>query len=309
MPSTAMLQTKVGTFLKAARSAWILSGICCAAITSIEIANANAASIKVSSRVICIPRNRNPCSRGSASRSAGNVDVISSFRLFMRFADQPSTINRFAGVLSSAQVNQERTKTGRSTSVSSAGPSLFYFLISPARRNFNGGGYFLNLENPFPSVNSLPQRMAIILTPENVAQLVFLIRGEKVMLDAHLAMLYGVEVRVLNQAVARNRKRFPADFMFRLSAKEYENLRSQTVMSEEKSARTTYPLRSQFVISKHGRGGRRHRPYAFTEQGVAMLSSVGHSRGRALASYPRCITAYPRGSRARVFSIANAPCR
>jgi len=151
--------------------------------------------------------------------------------------------------------------------------------------------------------------MAIILTPENVAQLVFLIRGEKVMLDAHLAMLYGVEVRILNQAVARNRKRFPADFMFRLSAKEYENLRSQTVMSEEKSARITYPLRSQFVISKHGRGGRRHRPYAFTEQGVAMLSSVGHSRGRALASYPRCITAYPRGSRARVFSIANAPCR
>ncbi len=116
--------------------------------------------------------------------------------------------------------------------------------------------------------------MAIILTPENVAQLVFLIRGEKVMLDAHLAMLYGVEVRVLNQAVARNRKRFPADFMFRLSAKEYENLRSQTVMSEEKSARITYPLRSQFVISKHGRGGRRYLPYAFTEQGVAMLSSV-----------------------------------
>ena len=94
------------------------------------------------------------------------------------------------------------------------------------------------------------------------------------MLDAHLAMLYGVEVRILNQAVARNRKRFPADFMFRLSAKEYENLRSQTVMSEEKSARTTYPLRSQFVISKHGRGGRRYLPYAFTEQGVAMLSSV-----------------------------------
>src|SRR6266480_2268355 len=116
--------------------------------------------------------------------------------------------------------------------------------------------------------------MAIILTPENVAQLVFLIRGEKVMLDADLAMLYGVEVRVPNQAVARNRKRFPADFMFRLSAKEYENLRSQTVMSEEKSARTTYPLRSQFVISKHGRGGRRYLPYALTERGVAMLSSV-----------------------------------
>src|SRR6266567_3108702 len=79
MPSTAMLQTKVGTFLKAARSAWILSGICCAAITSIEIANANAASIKVSSRVICIPRNRNPRNRGKESRSAGTADAISSF--------------------------------------------------------------------------------------------------------------------------------------------------------------------------------------------------------------------------------------
>src|SRR5207253_1103843 len=158
----------------------------------------------------------------------------------------------------------------------SAGPSLFYFLL-------------FNLENPFPSVNSLPQRMAIILKPENVAQLVFLIRGEKVMLDAHLAMLYGVEVRILNQAVARNRKRFPADFMFRLSAKEYESLRSRIVISEKSSTdldssqsvtssrsiqKAPRRLRSQFVISKIGRGGRRYRPYAFTEQGVAMLSSV-----------------------------------
>src|SRR4029077_19069050 len=83
MPSTAMLQTKVGTFLKAARSAWILSGICCAAITSIEIANANAASIKVSSRVISIPRNRNPRNRGNESRSAGTADAISSWRPFI----------------------------------------------------------------------------------------------------------------------------------------------------------------------------------------------------------------------------------
>ena len=75
-----MLQIKVGTFLNAARSAWILSGICCAAITSIEIANANAASINVSSRVISIPRNRNPRSRGNASKSAGIVDAISSSR-------------------------------------------------------------------------------------------------------------------------------------------------------------------------------------------------------------------------------------
>jgi len=131
--------------------------------------------------------------------------------------------------------------------------------------------------------------MAIILKPENVARLVFFVRGEKVLLDADLAMLYGVEARALNQAVARNRKRFPADFMFRLSAKEYESLRSQIVISEKSSTdldssqfvtssrsiqKAPRRLRSQFVISKIGRGGRRYRPYAFTEQGVAMLSSV-----------------------------------
>ena len=83
--------------------------------------------------------------------------------------------------------------------------------------------------------------MAIFLKPENVARLVFFVRGEKVLLDADLAMLYRVEARALNQAVARNRKRFPADFMFRLSAKEYKS------------------LRSQIVISKIGLGGRRYR--------------------------------------------------
>src|SRR5205823_14423636 len=75
------------------------------------------------------------------------------------------------------------------------------------------------------------------------------------MLDSDLARLYGVEARALNQAVARNRKRFPADFMFQLTP----------------GVRT---LRSQIVTSKTARGGRRYRPYAFTEQGVAMLSSV-----------------------------------
>src|SRR6476646_2079731 len=98
--------------------------------------------------------------------------------------------------------------------------------------------------------------MAIILKPENLARFVFFIRSEKVMLDSDLARLYGVEARALNQAVARNRKRFPADFMFQLTRGDYES------------------LRSQIVTSKKGRGGRRFRPYAFTEQGVAMLSSV-----------------------------------
>src|SRR5213595_3549625 len=116
--------------------------------------------------------------------------------------------------------------------------------------------------------------MTIVLKPENVAQLVFFIRGEKVLLDADLAMLYDVEPRVLNQAVARNRKRFPADFVFQLSAREYDALTSQIVISDKDDARAASALRSQIVISKKGRGGRRYLPYAFTEQGVAMLSSV-----------------------------------
>ena len=84
--------------------------------------------------------------------------------------------------------------------------------------------------------------MVIVLKPENVAKLVFFIRGEKVMLDADLAMLYGVEVRILNQAVARNRKRFPSDFMFQLSANEYENLRSDCDFKREKGLRCAFEV-------------------------------------------------------------------
>ena len=97
--------------------------------------------------------------------------------------------------------------------------------------------------------------MQLALKPEDIAQLVFFIRGEKVMLAQHLAELYGVPVRVLNQAVKRNIKRFPADFMFQLTKEEFKH------------------LKSQIVISSWG-GLRRALPYAFTEQGVAMLSSV-----------------------------------
>ena len=119
--------------------------------------------------------------------------------------------------------------------------------------------------------------------PENLAPLIFLVRGERVLLDADLAALYGVEVRALNQAVARNRDRFPDDFMFRLTLEECEGMRSQfvtasngTVSKASENAMSStrgQALRSQFVISK-GRGGRRYLPYAFTEQGIAMLSSV-----------------------------------
>jgi ORF6N domain len=87
------------------------------------------------------------------------------------------------------------------------------------------------------------------------------------MLDADLAQLYGVETRAVVQAVKRNTARFPVDFMFQLDADEWESLRSQTVISNAAGA---------------GRGGRRTAPYAFTEQGVAMLSSVLSSE-RAVA--------------------------
>lgn len=90
------------------------------------------------------------------------------------------------------------------------------------------------------------------------------LRGQRVMLDADLAQLYGVETRVLVQAVKRNRARFPEDFMFQLTAQEFADLKSQS------------------VISSAGHGGRRTAPYAFTEQGVAMLSSVLGSQ-RAVA--------------------------
>lgn len=95
----------------------------------------------------------------------------------------------------------------------------------------------------------------LVPRPENLAPLIFLLRGERVLLSQHLAELYGVSVSALNQAVKRNAERFPDDFMFQLSEEEFESLKSQIVTSN--------------------RGGiRRARPYAFTEQGVAMLSSV-----------------------------------
>jgi hypothetical protein len=115
--------------------------------------------------------------------------------------------------------------------------------------------------------------MKLALKPENLAQLVFLIRGEKVMLDVDLARLYGVSTKALNQAFRRNKQRFPADFAFQLSKEEFDHLRSQIVTTSTAMAN----LRSQIVTSSL-HGGRRYRPYAFTEQGVAMLSSVLRSQ-------------------------------
>ena len=118
---------------------------------------------------------------------------------------------------------------------------------------------------------------AVVLKSENIAQLVFFIRGEKVILDRDLASLYGVTTKALNQAVKRNIARFPADFMFQLTKSEYEVSRSHLVTSSDRSRFATKSSdafsRSQSVTLKRGRN-LKYFPYAFTEQGVAMLSSV-----------------------------------
>ena len=92
-----------------------------------------------------------------------------------------------------------------------------------------------------------------------IEQGIYSLRGHRVMLDAELATLYGVPTKRLNEQVRRNQARFPSDFMFRLTTGEIDR------------------LRSQIATSKKGRGGTRYRPYAFTEHGVAMLSSVLNS--------------------------------
>ena len=122
------------------------------------------------------------------------------------------------------------------------------------------------------------------LIPEQLAPLVIRLRRENVILDSDIAELYGVETKSLNRAVKRNTERFPADFMFQLTEEELENLRYQfgtsssrsqfvTLKAEDDPDFSTQNLRSQIATSS-SHGGRRTLPYAFTEQGVAMLSSV-----------------------------------
>ena len=101
---------------------------------------------------------------------------------------------------------------------------------------------------------------------------IFEIRSERVMLDKDLAALYETETKALNLAVKRNSKRFPKDFMFQLAKEEFESLRFQIETLEK----ADNPLRLQYETSK-GRGGTRYLPYAFTEQGVAMLSGILNS--------------------------------
>ena len=102
------------------------------------------------------------------------------------------------------------------------------------------------------------EKVALMIPTERILKSIFVFRGTKVLLDTDIASLYEVETKVLVQAVKRNIDRFPPDFMFQLNEKEFSELRSQTVTSKW--------------------GGRRYLPYAFTEQGVAMLSSVLRSK-------------------------------
>jgi len=109
-----------------------------------------------------------------------------------------------------------------------------------------------------PKVIGMVNEKSLIPT-DRIEKAILLIRGQKVMLDADLAALYGVETKMLVRAVKRNINRFPTDFMFQLSKEEFDN------------------LRFHFGTSSYW-GGRRYPPYAFTEQGVAMLSSVLRSQ-------------------------------
>jgi len=120
------------------------------------------------------------------------------------------------------------------------------------------------MPNPKPAEQQL-------VPVEVIERRILLIRGHKVMLDSQLAELYEVPTKRLNEAVKRNRRRFPEDFMFRLTTEEAKSLTSQIAISS---------LRSQIATSSYG--GRRYLPYVFTEQGVAMLSTVLNSE-RAIA--------------------------
>ena len=120
-----------------------------------------------------------------------------------------------------------------------------------------------------------------IASVEQIESQIFLIRGQKVMLDQDLAELYGVETKRLNEQVRRNSERFPEDFMFQLTAEEFSSLRSQIATSNNPTA------------TPAGRGGRRHLPYAFTEHGAIMAASVLNSP-RAVETSVQVVRAFVR---------------
>jgi len=118
--------------------------------------------------------------------------------------------------------------------------------------------------------------MAKIIPDEAIIRKIYLLRGHKVMLDFDIAALYEVETKRLNEQVKRNMERFPEDFVFRLTAKEWQNMRSQfaTASSEIIDLQKTKNMRSQFATASQSKRNTGVTPFAFTEHGITMLASV-----------------------------------
>ena len=122
------------------------------------------------------------------------------------------------------------------------------------------------------------KKRAALVKPERILDAIFVLRGQRVILDTDLALIYGVPVKRLNEQVKRNLRRFPDDFAFQLTLQDVSNLTSQFAISSLKHpGKPNIPkiLRSQFATSRWG--GRRHLPYAFTEHGAIMAANVLNS--------------------------------
>ncbi len=128
-----------------------------------------------------------------------------------------------------------------------------------------GGGDYLIIETRERKERPMREKL-VRYEPLPLEPMILTIRGQKVILDMELARIYGVTTKVFNQAVKRNKRKFPADFMFRLTLEEFENLRSQIVTSRCR------PDREQIVTGS--RGGRRYLPYVFTEHGAVMAANI-----------------------------------
>lgn len=170
-------------------------------------------------------------------------------------------------------------------------PFLGEMLLSAESSNDSAVKSIRNVCHSVSMAESAERKMSLeLIAAPAIEKRILVVRGRQVMLDEDLADLYGVETRVLVQQVRRNEKRFPADFMFQLSAQEFSDLKSQS------------------VISSGGHGGRRKPPLVFTEHGVAMLSGVLRSeRAIAVADRHRA-SGSRRGAGARAGARAGA-CR
>jgi phage regulator Rha-like protein len=147
--------------------------------------------------------------------------------------------------------------------------------------------FYSHILNQYPTFGNINySKFSCYASDTAIQNRIYEIRGERVMLDRDLATLYGAETKALNLSVKRNIKRFPEDFMFQLTKEEFECLRFQietletadSLRSQTVTLENNIPLRPQFATLKTGRGQHsKYMPYAFTEQGVAMLSGILHS--------------------------------